>query len=521
MSFLIIAMCVLLGDSVVSVRVELDDGRILLGINKEEDMDVLNIQLKFNVRQPHFVCDYTGVYYTLKDYRLTEEHVDILKHCPITEIKMIEDTSCLDENVRDLRAFSQLQNLTLNNCNNLNFTITDLPETISYLNIKGMNVSNLQLSNFTGNFSRKETFVVSEREMCCPKNIVKMFGTLLQPDICTSSSGWTCGLYNDGHDLQIQHNEDMAIMASYLESNCAVSRVRGYGEDFMLTTKDIEILKHCPVEKLALDGTACLSPDVRNLSVLTNLKQLSLSYCTQVNFTVSGLPSVLSWLDIRGLKLENMHVQLDESDNVLREDYLTFVTVSSRRMCCKQAVHEMFGRTLKPGSCNALGCKQNAEGYFECDIPTGTVSSCDDLIENPILRVLLWLMAITAFCGNLIVIVYRLVWDTQCLRHPHGIFVLNLSVSDLLTGIYLLIIAGADTRFRGRYVLHDSNWRYGAGCHLAGFITTFSCETSAMFILLITVDRFLAIQFPHSTHRLSSQVNNPSYAQRHVVQLSK
>ena len=89
------------------------------------------------------------------------------------------------------------------------------------------------------------------------------------------------------------------------------------------------------------------------------------------------------------------------------------------------------------------------------------------------------------------------------MKKSHGIYTSNLAMSDLLMGFYLLIIAGADHQFRGEYVLFDEDWRLGQLCQLAGFLGTFSSETSAVFILLITFDRFLAIQFPLRQHRLS------------------
>ena len=39
-------------------------------------------------------------------------------------------------------------------------------------------------------------------------------------------------------------------------------------------------------------------------------------------------------------------------------------------------------------------------------------------------------------------------------------------------------------------------------CQLGGFLSTLSSETSAILILLITIDRFLVIQFPYGQHRI-------------------
>ena len=108
-----------------------------------------------------------------------------------------------------------------------------------------------------------------------------------------------------------------------------------------------------------------------------------------------------------------------------------------------------------------------------------------------------------AICGNFAVIVYRVTWNRNSLQKSHGIYPFNLAISDLLMGIYLVIIAVYDEMSRGEYVLHDLQWRNGVLCHMAGFLSTLSSETSAMFILLITVDRFVVIQFPFGQFRPS------------------
>ena len=187
--------------------------------------------------------------------------------------------------------------------------------------------------------------------------------------------------------------------------------------------------------------------------------------------------------------------------------------VSEPTTCsCPQATVKMFGKPLSGNSTcgltesihsvSALSGRLYVMNYISEDFGSA-ISSCEHLIEDSVLRILLWTMAIFATCGNFLVIVYRLGWDRQKLNMSYGVVPFNLALSDLLMGIYLLIIAWADTYSRGEYVLFDEDWRLGPICQMAGFISTLSSETSAMFILLITLDRFLAIQFPFGQYRLS------------------
>ncbi|XP_059140594.1 G-protein coupled receptor GRL101-like [Physella acuta] len=69
-------------------------------------------------------------------------------------------------------------------------------------------------------------------------------------------------------------------------------------------------------------------------------------------------------------------------------------------------------------------------------------------------------------------------------------------------GAYLLIIAGIDLYYRDNYVMFESEWRHSTLCSVAGFLATWSSETSAMFVLLITIERYLAVRFPFGTYRI-------------------
>nr|KAG5708620.1 hypothetical protein BaRGS_033041 [Batillaria attramentaria] len=79
------------------------------------------------------------------------------------------------------------------------------------------------------------------------------------------------------------------------------------------------------------------------------------------------------------------------------------------------------------------------------------------------------------------------------------VFVTNLSMADLLMGVYLTIVGAADQVYRGIYLWNDKMWKGSAVCQTAGFLSLLSNEVSALFICLITFDRFLVLRFPFST----------------------
>lgn len=108
-----------------------------------------------------------------------------------------------------------------------------------------------------------------------------------------------------------------------------------------------------------------------------------------------------------------------------------------------------------------------AKHVRSCEPHGDGISSRDHLVDNIVLRTLIWLMGLTGFTGNIIVLLGRnfLTRDTNAV---HSIYIRNLAISDLLMAIYLFLIADADRRFRGNYLFHEHKWRYSFLCNICG-----------------------------------------------------
>ena len=139
-----------------------------------------------------------------------------------------------------------------------------------------------------------------------------------------------------------------------------------------------------------------------------------------------------------------------------------------------------------------------------CHAPSDEVSSCDDLLRSNVYRILLAFFAASSLLGNLLSFVYR-VLPSNSRKSAFGVFVTDLCVSDFLMGVYLAIIGIADGLYRGSYLWKDEDWRHSDVCKTAGVLSLLSSEVSAFIICLITLDRFLVLQFPfsqcHFSHR--------------------
>ena len=129
-----------------------------------------------------------------------------------------------------------------------------------------------------------------------------------------------------------------------------------------------------------------------------------------------------------------------------------------------------------------------------CYPPKDEFSSCEDLMEQDVLRVCLWAIGLLSFLGNGAVLVTRVISSEPVT--VNNTFVVSLAFADFFMGVYMLMIAIADVYFRGTYIKYADEWRQGIACTVAGFLSQLSSEVSVFMLLCITFDRFLHIVFP-------------------------
>ncbi len=130
-------------------------------------------------------------------------------------------------------------------------------------------------------------------------------------------------------------------------------------------------------------------------------------------------------------------------------------------------------------------------------------SSCKDLMRNQTLRVLMWILGLSALFGNIFVIVWRFrgQYERKTIN-VESILVSNLAISDCFMGIYMIFIASADLYYRDVYVFFAEQWQRSFACKLAGVMSVLSSEASLFFLTVISLDRYLCIVYPLSQIRL-------------------
>ena len=137
--------------------------------------------------------------------------------------------------------------------------------------------------------------------------------------------------------------------------------------------------------------------------------------------------------------------------------------------------------------------------------------TCDRLLSDKALVVMMWLIGINALGGNVFVLCWRKIQHGE---HKDGgrksdtnivqsFLLSNLAMSDLLMGIYMLLIASADIYFGDNFPMQAEAWRSGITCRLAGTISILSSEASVFFVTLISIERYVNVIYPFSQHKLS------------------
>lgn len=145
------------------------------------------------------------------------------------------------------------------------------------------------------------------------------------------------------------------------------------------------------------------------------------------------------------------------------------------------------------------------------------ISDCEDLLSSVLQRTCIWIAGVIACIGNSIVIIWhfkdRIGQRVREEEQVNSTLVLSLHCSDLLMGIYLIIIASVDSWYRGRYIENSDNWRESILCNLCGFLSTVSSEVSVFTLVSMALNRYTEICLPMSspykftldyTHRLIS-----------------
>ena len=127
--------------------------------------------------------------------------------------------------------------------------------------------------------------------------------------------------------------------------------------------------------------------------------------------------------------------------------------------------------------------------------------TCGRLLGNLSQRVFMWMLGLFSVVCNISVFIYQL--RRQEGNKVQRMFISSLSCSDMLMGIYMVMIASADLYYRNYFP--SEAWRVSIPCKVAGTLSFLSSEASVFFVTLISIDRLMGIRFTFSRYRIQTR----------------
>ena len=158
-------------------------------------------------------------------------------------------------------------------------------------------------------------------------------------------------------------------------------------------------------------------------------------------------------------------------------------SVSDRRLCC--LVHQT----------ESITCSQSTR--------SSALDTCGDILPSTALKVVAWILMISALVGNGIVISARLIDKKLRTNSVQNLLIISLGFADCLMGVYMLVIASADIHYGKDYYLSAHEWRSSVLCEFAGFLGFVSSESSVFTLTIIALDRLICIKYPFGKYRFT------------------
>ena len=133
-------------------------------------------------------------------------------------------------------------------------------------------------------------------------------------------------------------------------------------------------------------------------------------------------------------------------------------------------------------------------------LPLSQYFTCDRLLAEKAGVIIMFILGFGAIFANAGVLIKKLTQKGENKVQP--LLIGNLAMSDLLMGIYMIIVASADVYYGNYFPINSETWRKSNLCRSAGAIAIISSEASVVFITLLSIYRFIGIRYPYTLHKL-------------------
>ena len=156
-------------------------------------------------------------------------------------------------------------------------------------------------------------------------------------------------------------------------------------------------------------------------------------------------------------------------------------------------------------STNKSCCWSNAYKAIVSSTRRCEPSTCTDFLQTSAIShwYIFFVFGILCMCGNFVVIYQKIIeiWKNQ--KQPknimiYNVLVLNLSVANLLMGIYLIAIS-LEIRYKLENDIYFSNRSF---CNTFGVLSTVSTQTSISILAIISFYRLVSLTFPYKNQHV-------------------
>lgn len=86
---------------------------------------------------------------------------------------------------------------------------------------------------------------------------------------------------------------------------------------------------------------------------------------------------------------------------------------------------------------------------------------------------------------------------------PSNLFNLSLNIADLFSACYMIILSVKDIEYSDEYINFADDWKNNTFCNFCGILINFSFIFSIFSLLLMTLEKYLVVNFPMMKSKLS------------------
>ena len=295
--------------------------------------------------------------------------------------------------------------------------------------------------------------------------------------VCKNGTLTHIPIFPSAKALLITKNVDMAI--SGFEFQRMIFLVVLKLVDCSITVLPINVFRKLnQLLDLDLSHNMLITIGEDDLRGLHKLQKLNLAYNMLQTLHLHTLPFSLS---LRELHLEGNQMNFNDPGDFINLPFLNYVQSNEKIVCCF---------TSPNATCKVLD-----------DGPLDDIYDCNRLLASPYSRAVIWYFsfAIVVLNSACLCLNIRLWSETQ---RKLCVPFMCLNISDLVMGVYMLIMGITDFVYQGEYAIIDSWWRHSWQCKVAGFLSLLSMEASNVAILCITMVRFsLTLPFKYKKYK--------------------